>query len=353
MLSSSGKPVSAKQNLYSPRSRSFIVFCQLFGFALLLLPSHVRAESLEDAAHQLAIKVCAAARKQQVSVHWQETAEFPGYLSESRRKVFLEQISACGMAPSENPDAPVLTVVIRVTATRALLIADVTDAAGVQQIYMVEFPRASLYVARGTSPTPQLRRELLWQQEKPIQSALEWQHPATEEWFLFLLSDSLFMRFDFENGAWKWMDSAQFLPVGHSSRAGEASLFYSHAKERVELVLLRKVCDIDPTVHFSYTCTGSEVSDRTMELSSACGESPRYLATGKGDFTQPDQITLASGSGAGAPASDGGNYAGSLDMPGPVLDISVAQDSKSATAVVKNLSTGNYEVYRIKAVCSN
>jgi len=353
MLSSSGKPVSAKQNLYSPRSRSFIVFCQLFGFALLLLPSHVRAESLEDAAHQLAIKVCAAARKQQVSVHWQETAEFPGYLSESRRKVFLEQISACGMAPSENPDAPILTVTLQVTPSKALLIANTKEAASGPQIYVVEVPRSSLSVARGTGSAPQLRRELLWQQEKPIQSALQWQDPTTEEWFLLLLSDSVFMRFDFENGAWKWMDSAQFLPVGRSSRAGEASLFYSHAKERVELALRRKVCDIDPTVHFSYTCTGSEVSDRTTELSPACGESPRYLATGKGDFTQPDQITLASGSGAGAPASDGDNYAGSLDMPGPVLDISVAQDSKSAIAVVKNLSTGNYEVYRITAVCGN
>ena len=353
MLSSSGKPVSAKHNLFSPRPRGIIVLCQLLGFALFLVAPVLRAESLEEAAHELAMKVCAGARKQPVRVHWQETAESPGYLSESRRKVFLEQISACGMTLSENSDATVLTVVIRVTATRALLIADVTDAGGGQQIYMVEVPRASLYVARETSPTPQLRRELLWQQEKPIQSALQWQDPTTEEWFLLLLSDSVFMRFDFENGAWKWMDSAQFLPVGRSSRAGEASLFYSHAKERVELALRRKVCDIDPTVHFSYACTGSELSDRTTELSSACGESPRYLATGKGDFTQPDQITLASGSGAGAPASNGDNYAGSLDMPGPVLDISVAQDSKSATAVVKNLSTGNYEVYRITAVCGN
>lgn len=353
MLSSSGKPVSAKHNLFSPRPRGITVLRQFLGFALFLMVPGLRAESLEDAAHELAIKVCASAHKQPVRVHWQETAESPGYLSESRRKVFLEQISACGIELSENSDAPILTVTLQVTPSKALLIANTKEAASVPQIYVIEVPRSSLSVARRTGSAPQLRRELLWQQEKPIQSALEWQHPKTEEWFLFLLSDSLFMRFDFENGAWKSMDSAQFLPVGRSSRAGEASLFYSHAKERVELVLRRKVCDIDPTVHFSYTCTGSEVNDRTTELSSACGESPRYLATGKGDFTQPDQITLASGSRAGAPASDGDNYTGSLDMPGPVLDISVAQDSKSATAVVKNLSTGNYEVYRITAVCSN
>jgi hypothetical protein len=320
---------------------------------LLVLPLPSHAASLEDAAHELAMKVCLAARKQPVKVVWSESGSSSVYLSDARKKVFLDQISACGMETAKNSDAPILTVTMQVTPSKALLIANTTESSSSPQIYVVEVPRASLSVARETASPPQLRRELLWQQEKPIQSALEWQDPTTEERFLFLLSDSLFMRFDFENGAWKWMDSAQFLPAGRSFRAGEVSLFYSHAKERVELLLSKKVCDIDPTIHFSYLCTGTEVSDRTMELSSTCGESPRYLATGKGDFTQPDRITLASVAGAGTATSVDDRYAGSLDMPGPVLDISAAQNSKSAAAVVKNLSTGNYEVYRITAVCSN
>lgn len=351
VISSSGKPVSAKQN-FSPRSRGFIAFCPLLGFALLLWPSQLRTESLEDAAHQLAMKVCTTARKQPVNVQWQEPAESPGYLSDSRKKIFLDQISACGIEPTDS-DAPVLNVSIRVTASRALLIADSPDAVGGRQTYMIEIPRASLFVSTETAPAPQLRRELLWRQEKPIQSALEWQNPTTEERFLFLLSESLFMRFDFENGAWKWMDSAQFLPVGRRSRVGEVSLFYSHAKERVELALRKKICDIDPTVHFAYTCSGTEVGDKTTELSSTCEESHRYLASGRGDFTQLDRITLVSVPGAGSVASADDRYGNSLDMPGPVIDISIAENSKAASAVVKNLSTGNYEVYRITAVCSN
>ena len=352
MISSTGKPVSAKQNLSSSRSRILTSFRLLLVIALLVLPAHLRAESLEDAAHQLAMKVCAAARKQPVRVHWQESAKSPGYLTEPRKKIFLEQISACGIAPTDS-DATVLNVSIQVTASRALLIADWSDAAGGRQTYMIELPRASLIVLSETASAPQLRRELLWQQEKPLQSALEWQDPATGQRFLFLLTESLFMRFDLENGAWKWMDSAQFLPIGRRSRPGEASLFYSHAKERVELVLRKKICDIDPAVHFSYTCTGTEIGDRRAELLSACGDSPRYLATGKGDFTQLDRIALVSAAAAGTVASADDSNAGSLDMPGPVIDVSVAENSKAAAAVVKNLSTGNYEVYRITAVCSN
>ncbi len=352
MLSSSGKPVSAKLNLSLPRPRGLSVFCQLMGFALLFFPARMCAESLEDAAHELAMKVCVAAHKQPVKVAWQDSPQSSGYLSDARKKVFLDQISACGMEAAENSDAPILTVTMQVTPSKALLIASSTEAVS-PQIYVIEVSRASLLVARETAPAPQLKRELLWQQEKPIQSALEWQDPTTEERFLFLLSESSFMRFDFANGVWKWMDSTQFLPVGRRPRAGEVSLFYSHAKERVELVLRKKVCDLDLTLHFAYTCTDTEVGDRTTELSSTCEESPRYLVTGKGDYTQTDRITLASASGAGAAAAADETYAGSVDMPGPVLDISVAENSKAAAAVVKNLSTGNYEVYRITAVCSN
>jgi len=320
------------------------------GFALLLLPSRAQAESLEDAAHELAMKVCVAAHKQPVRVAWRESPQSSGYLSDRRKKVFLDQISACGMEAAENTDAPVLTVTMQVTPSKVLLMASSTEAES-PQIYVIEVPRASLWIARETAPGPQLKRELLWQQEKPIQSALEWQDPTTEERFLFLLSESLFMRFDSENGVWKWMDSAQFLPPGRRPRAGEASLFYSHAKKRVELVLGKKVCDLDLNLHFSDTCTGTEAGDRTTELSSTCDESPRYLVTGKGDYTQTDRITLASAAGAAAAAEE--TDRGSVNMPGPVLDISVAENAKAAAAVVKNLSTGNYEVYRITAVCSN
>jgi hypothetical protein len=298
------------------------------------------------------MKVCATARKQLVKLQWQESTESPGYLTDARKKIFLDQISACGIEPTDS-GAPVLNVSIRVTASRALLIADAPNAAGGRQTYMIEVPRASLFVSTETASAPQLRRELLWQQEKPIQSALEWQDPATQERFLFLLSDSLFLRFHFESGAWKWMDSAQFLLAGRRSRSGEASLFYSRAKERVGLVLRKKICDVDLNTHFSYTCTDSEVGDRRAELSSTCEETPRYLATGKGDYTQPDQITLAGAAGAAVTSSTEASYTGSVDMPGPVLDISETENLKTALAVVKNLSTGNYEVYRITAVCNN
>ena len=90
VISSSGKPVSAKQNFSPPRSWGFTAFCLLLGFALLLSPPRLRSESLEDAAHELAMKVCLAAHKQAVKVAWQEFPQSSGYLSDARKKVFLD-----------------------------------------------------------------------------------------------------------------------------------------------------------------------------------------------------------------------------------------------------------------------
>ena len=40
-------------------------------------------------------------------------------------------------------------------------------------------------------------------------------------------------------------------------------------------------------------------------------------------------------------------------MPGPVLDITVGEGGKAAAAAVKNLATGDYEVYRLTIVCGD
>ena len=323
-------------------------------FFPLFLSSPVRADSLEDAAHELAIKVCVAGHKQPVKVVWQESAASDSNLSDSRRKAFLDQISACGMEPAENADAPALTVALRFTPSKALLIASFAETTNGRQIFVVEISRASLLVARETVPAPQLRGELVLRQERAIQSAAGWQDPSTQERFLFLLGENQVSRLRFENDAWKLLDSSELTAVGRRSRFTEGGFFYSRAKQKLELVLNKKVCELNVNGHLSLTCGGSEPGNRTAEIASSCEESPRSLATGKGDYTQPDRLTLGStvAGGAGSTSAEE-SYSGSVEMPGPVLDISVVENAKIAYAVAKNLSTGNYEVYRITAVCGN
>jgi hypothetical protein len=353
VISSSGKPVSAKQNLFLPRPRGLSVFCLLLGFALFLLPVPSRAESLEDAAHELAMKVCLAAHKQSVKVAWQEPSQSLEFLSDAHKRVFLEQISACGMGLAENSDAPVLTVTMQVTVSRALLIANWTDSQGSRQTVMVGISRASLFAAHETPSAPQLHRELLWQQEKPIQSAMEWVDPSSQEHFLLVLSNDFLLRIQSENGAWKVMDSTELPAVRRRSRSGDGMFLYPGPGRPFGILLGGKICDLKLDERVSFTCSGINLEAKAPQILSVCEERPRYLATDIGDYTQTDRIILRGPveNQAARPPNDGDTS--SIEVPGPVLGVSVAENVKAAFAVVKNLSTGNYEVYRITAVCSN
>jgi len=41
----------------------------------------------------------------------------------------------------------------------------------------------------------------------------------------------------------------------------------------------------------------------------------------------------------------------SLDFPGPLRRVNSAEDARSALAVIFNLSSGSYEVYRVTLAC--
>lgn len=353
VLSSSGKPVSAKQNLSPPPSRGLLVSCLVLGFILFFVPFHARADSLEDAAHELAMKVCAAPHKQPVSVQWQESPETSGFLTDSRKKSFLDQISACGMAPTENADAPVLRVAVQATATSVLLIADSAEPEAGRQIRMVELPRAALFSTAASASASHISSEFLWQQEKPIQSAMEWIDQSTQERFLFLLSDELLIRMRLENGSWKLANSTE-LPAAHKrSRSGDGGVLVASPGKPPQILINRKICGFNPSGQIPFTCGPINPIGRTLQIASKCEEAPRYLATGNGDYTQPDRIILRGPvADQAAPPTNEGNTS-SVELPGPVLNITIAENSRAAFAVVMNLSTGNYEVYQITAVCSD
>jgi hypothetical protein len=86
----------------------------------------------------------------------------------------------------------------------------------------------------------------------------------------------------------------------------------------------------------------------TAAFVSICGEGLALLATGTGDWTQPDSIqgyvTVN-----GRPAASGAP----IDMDSPVMWLYRDDVVGSARAVVRNLKTGNYEAYIVTATCSH
>lgn len=342
----------AKQKLSPLRPPAIFLLCLLLAIVLLCSPAPSRADSLEDGLKALALKVCVPSRKQSVRINWQESPGQLGIFSASAKNIFLAQLSACGLEITENSEAPLLNVAIQLTPSRLLLIADRSGSIDSRSARMIELPRAAFAASNEFPPALHFRKELLWQQEKPINSAVEWIDKSSQQHFLFLLSEGLFIRFRLENGSWIPVDSRE-LPPGRQSRLGRGSFVYGYPETQLAILLDGKECRLELSSRVSFSCKRTDVGGKVTAISSACDGTYQILSTGSGDLAQRDRITLAGPSVTRLPLSEDEIRSGSVYMPGPVLDMLGTEDAQSVAAVVKNLSTGNYEVYRLTTSCGD
>ena len=81
-----------------------------------------------------------------------------------------------------------------------------------------------------------------------------------------------------------------------------------------------------------------------VEMRSVCGGANQFLATGARDYTQTDSLQVFQAESSGAVA-----VSAELDFPGPITALHAASDAPRA--VVRNLTTGNYEAYRLSFSC--
>jgi len=87
-------------------------------------------------------------------------------------------------------------------------------------------------------------------------------------------------------------------------------------------------------------------------LPGTCGTVRPALATGSGDWTQPDSIQgyLLNTTTPGPPERLSGN---ALEFDGPIVSVEPDPETTAVRAVVHNLKTGNYEAYIVTATCSH
>jgi hypothetical protein len=345
--------VYAKQKVsLSPFCARFLLLAA-FGVLFVCFPARASSDSLEDAARGLAVKICAPPREHSVRINWEASPEWPGLLSDSVRRAFLAQLSACGIENTEKLADPLLTITVRMSASKLFLIAEFVNASESRRIRIVEFPSAGLASSGELTPLIHLRKELLWRQERPIDSALEWSDQSVQGRFLFLLSEGSLVRLRLDGNAWSKVDATQLPVSSQRSRGGLGVFTYDPQAMKPELLFLGELCQVDAAEHVSFACKASHPGGKITRLSPSCGETPQYLWSRGVDNTQRDRVVMSSPQTPTNPYSQEELYLRSLEMPGPVLDITVGEGGKAAAAAVKNLATGDYEVYRLTIVCGD
>lgn len=219
---------------------------------------------------------------------------------------------------------------------------------------MVAVPRGTLSTTRASAKGPHLESEMVWQQEKTVESAVVQLETASQLRLLYLLGGGRFIRMRFEDGSWKLVDSTELPMQQQSSRLDDERFVFGSSQNSLEILLGdHRICEAELGDNVSITCAASKTVAPVLKIASKCESTPRFLATGNGDFTQPDRIILRGPATAEDAPSTDEDDAGFLEMPGPVLNVSTSEDNTAAFAVIRNLATGNYEVYRITSVCNN
>jgi hypothetical protein len=342
--------VSAKQKLSLARTRGRFFIIPLLGFFFLCAPSSIRADTLEDAARALARKVSTVPqRERRVLLSWQNHSSLADEHSQALKDAFTDEFGGANFIEKQEPASPVLQISIEEIPAFYVLVAKVPTPDG-DATRISRIDRGALPSAGNTAGQYHLSKQLVWQQQEPILDAVETGDEQEGPGSLLILGRDSFSLYRHQNDRWE-LQSATRIPKSEKTvRTPRGEIRISLGKEKQDsIVLPGQTCDVTISEKIDLNCRAGSLSWREgMFLSSPCGRSVWWLKAEQGDWTVPDRLLLRNPSLPKTTAS-----VAELELPGPALSISTGRSIQSDTAVVFNLSTGNYEVYRISLSCAN
>ena len=339
-----------------PQNSSLPNFCGRFLLllsfllAFFALPAAARADSLEDAARALARRVAPALPPgRPVSLAWANRSSLLDAQADLLRRSFAIELESNKTVLAQDSSAPVLRVSLAEDPAEILFVAEVPSSAGIQ-VHIAAVRKAALPPMQKALSSPRLQKQLIWQQPEPILDAVE---HTTEDGkprlFLLLLRDSLAL-YRGEHDRWVLRDTKPLPPLDSPARDPRGKIWFSpETPDQARVVLPGKECDARLKDSIELNCRPAKDSWQDgMFLASSCDNAVWWLLADAGDYTVPDRLLLRKPS-QGEPQPS----VSELGVPGPVLSISSGQALRADTAVVFNLSTGSYEVYRITLACGD
>jgi hypothetical protein len=285
-----------------------------------------------------------------MSLIWTNHAALSEQRAEHLRTIFAAQLEGAQIRFVQGEAAPALRVSVEQTPAQIVFTASVPSA-GSASVAIEEVARSLMGSDELPTNVIRLEKELLWQQETRILSAALPKVPANSEKKMVLLSDDALVIYREEHGDWKLGNTKLILGPSQPQRTARAQLFLAEEDlGRVGILLPGRRCEATLDDDSPVACSASNAdwhAGRLLALP-ACGTQTWWLKSDTTDWTSEDHLQLRS-SGAGS----NGEPVTELSVPGPVISIGAGPNAESAAVVVRNLSTGNYEVYRVALACAN
>ena len=300
--------------------------------------------SLDDAIRELAERIAAIpGLKGPLRLEIHEDAYFDATEGQGWKIMLRRELDRRKLSVTEESAAPLLRVGATQTPRQIVLAAELLFADR-QEIRVVALNRVTLQ-SENLSPSPvRIGKQLLFESTELILDASS----ATTDDFIVLTyrnPDLTVLRVDASGTVKRTL----VLPAAASlaMRDPHAELIANESDGQLQLS--GKLCEFTWTTPTDLKCRNAKTSWRAPPaLASPCDSTTWKLQTDGNDWTAGDLLQVF---------PEGTSPTGSvpllIDFPGPILGMNSAQNSHSALVVVRNLRTGNYEVYNITLACGN
>jgi hypothetical protein len=338
----------------------------LFLFAMLGAPIAARSDTLEDSARELARKIAASLpARSDVSLAIQNSSSLvPEEVAQIERALNAE-LPDRGVGKSATGFVRALVAVTLSENLKSFVWTAEIHAFDTDKVVFTIIPRPIGNRVVPSAMPLTIRSERFWEGPEHILDAGEISNGAGKSWLVLLLPVGLQIQ-DKQTGSASTFEIAS---NQSASRDPWGNLNFEQIGNTIGFFLSPRVCtvnletpNLDGCLPTSGSAEGSPASrlpvmfdtappgppppgkGTIIEMRSLCGLANQFLATSARDYTQMDSLQVFQTESAGAVA-----VSTELDFPGPITALHAVSDTPRA--VVRNLTTGNYEAYRLSFSC--
>lgn len=354
----STKMMSADRSILSLRALLFL-------FALFGISGVTRSSTLEESAKELADKIAPALPADgNVSCEIRNISSLKSGEAARIEQALKTELQDRGVHLTSS--AATIAVVVTLSENfKSFVWTGEIHQGETSHVVLVALDRFAQKRTFSSAMLVTIRSEKFWEGPQRILDAGEISNGGGKSWLVLLLPDSLIIQ-DKQTGSANKLEIAS---NQNASRDPWGNLSLGPIGDTIGFFLAPRVCTVNLESPSLSGCLAGEGSagappggrsalmfdvapagppppgkGTEIEMKSACGGANQILATGARDYTQIDslQVFQIDASGMVAVSSE-------LDFPGPITAVHAVSDPP--TAVVRNLTTGNYEAYRLFFSC--
>ena len=337
----------------------------LFLFVLIGIPGVVHSSTLEASAKELARKIAATLPAgENASCEIRNISSLPTGEVARIEKALKDELQERGIRLTSGGGEIALVITLSENFKKFVWTGEIRQG-DIPSVVFISLERSSEIRAFSGAMPVTIRSEKFWEGPERILDAGEISGGAEKSWLVLLLPGGLLVQ-DKQTGLESTIDIAS---NQSATRDPWGNLGLGQTTNTIAFFLAPRVCTTNLETRSLTGCVPTEGSavepppgrfpmiiDLTppgppppgkgtqIAMGSYCGGTNQFLATGARDYTQTDSLQVFQTELAGAVA-----VSTELEFPGPITALHAG--SGTPRAVVRNLTSGNYEAYRLSISC--